>query len=169
MHSKSGNKIIEQINTFSEKEAFRAYLMAMKQYDFDLGLNILRQLSHDKRRKVERYFTLYQLKIMALNALLVTKATLAIGFYNTFASKSLGLTTVAKNMEGAFDILTKGKKEEKEMWEQKLQEIENESEGVLKLDEFEDMKLLSKFFEYWQFIDDYSTIDEFVRLQKESV
>ena len=165
MHSKSVNKIIEQLDKLSEKEVFRAYLMALKQANFNLAVKILREVEPEKRAKIERGFTLYELKTLALNGLLVAKASLAVSYYNAFAAKQLGFSSLSEQNNQFVEKKTK----EKEMWEERIKEINKESGDALDLDEFREMRVLSKVFEFWKFFEDQSTFDEFVRNRNESV
>jgi hypothetical protein len=146
MHLKSEKKIIEQIDLLSEKEVFRAYLQALKQSDMKFAISILEHLPDEKRLKVERCYSIYFAKLFALDAYLLSKAFISIGYYNTLISKLLKLTSFDDSDSNNFTI---ERVKEQEEWLDKLRKLDKETDGMLELEEFDEIKKVIPFVDYW--------------------
>ena len=151
MHSRSKEKVIENMKILTEQEAFRAYFQAMRQDDIDLAVSILMRLDMQKRCFVQKTFHLYMAKLMALDACLISKATLAVGFYNLFVAKMLKLLPEAPEIGDGADFMNM-RLHEQDNWVAKIKHLDKETKGALKLKEFDDMEKLNPFFDFWMLL-----------------
>lgn len=146
MLSRSRNILNEQMLSFTEEEAFRAYLQATKNGDTRLAIEILDSLSEAKRRVVDELYSLYMAKLIAMDGYLISRAFLAIGYYNTLLSALLELP-VSSGEEGK--AFTKTHDDLQNNWHEKVKKIDLDTNGVLDLEEFREMEKSVESIDYW--------------------
>lgn len=147
MHSKSKNKLIEEIAKLSDQELFRSLFMAFQQRNFGLIHSLGRELPTDKQTKLSGDLFLFMQKVNAIQSMLLSKAMLAVAIYNnTFAN----LLKVDQDKPTITEEFIQERISEQKQWIQEIRKIDSLSQGTLELDELSEMMELENFFEYWQ-------------------
>lgn len=82
MHSKSKNKIVDEISQMSVQEILRAFNKALMQGNDDMIELIARNLPKEKNKEFNKYFKLLNQKIALYTQYLLLKATMAVRYYN---------------------------------------------------------------------------------------
>lgn len=146
MLSKSIKKMLEQIKDLSDTEIFRAYHKATMKGDFDLCLKIMQSLSPKKQAVLKSNHALFLCKFMALQMILINKASVAIEFYNSLLSTLLGISYPNSKYRKKF---LAERLNELFLLRNKIREIDNNTDGVLELEEFAFTDIIETDFDYW--------------------
>ena len=143
---KSENKIIEEITRLSDKEVFRVYHKALMSGDVDFSVNIFERLNTDKRWVLANTHLLSLLKYMALQMILISKASMAVSFYNSLLSTFLG-KEYPKELYGK--QFTEKRFEEIQRLREKIEKLDMKAGGALDLEEYDFADGMSPEFDYW--------------------
>lgn len=165
MDLKSENKTIEEITKLSDKEIFRVYYKAMMGGDVDFSVNIFERLNTDKRWVLANTHLLSLLKFMGLQMILISKASMAVSFYNSLLSTFLG-KEYPKELYGK--QFTESRLEEIQRLREKIEKLDIKANGALDLEEYAFADGMSPEFDYWIGLADdlLKVIQEFILSSK---
>lgn len=149
MHSNSKNKIAEEIANFTDAEIFRAFFMSIKKCDYELSAAIMDHLSDEKRKQFQTNFLTMYSKIMAIQSLLLAKASMAVAFYNTTGAVLLQVDQEREGVDGQY---IKDRQEEVEYFKQVIEKCDVVSKGATKLDYIDEALENVPFFDYWKWL-----------------
>ncbi len=149
MQSNSRNKIAEEIANFTDAEIFRAFFMSIKKCDYDLTSAIMDHLSDEKRKQFQSNFLIMYSKIMAIQGVLLAKASMAVAFYNTTGAV---LLQVDQDREGVDGQYIKDRQEEIDYFKQVIEKCDEVSKGATKLDYIDEALENAPFFDYWKWL-----------------
>ncbi len=147
MHTKSKHKLNEPFASLSPQEALRACLKASLQHNDELIDEMFRQFPKEVKDKVNAYWSLMFQKTNLYNNYLVTRANLAISFYNILLGNIFKSGTEDRE-EFDTDIANEWFEQSNNIKKQ-IQEIDVETKGALKLEHFVAMEDLASHFDYW--------------------
>ncbi len=143
---KSEKKIIEQIKNLSDREIYRAYHKAVMEGDFELCFKITQCLSPEKRAVLESNHRLFFCKFIALQMLLLSKASLAISFYNALLSRFLG-KDYPKELYGKH--FAEERLKEMRFFQEKIKQLDIKTYGALELEGDSFTGGIENDFDYW--------------------
>jgi len=143
---KSRNKTVEEIIKLFDKEIFRAYHKAMLNGDIDLCLLIYQRLTPERRWKLSNSHSLYLSRLLALQMILINKASLAINFYNSLLSTYLGIKYPKELFGKRF---TEQRLKEVRLLLDKVKELDTKTDRVFELEECFYTDDIGTNFDYW--------------------
>lgn len=131
----------------SDAEIFRAFIMSIKQGDFDFSSSIMDHLPDEKKKYFQENYLLLQSKIMAIQGKFLAKASMAIGFYNTIMSQMMQLDQDVKGVDKEY---MQKKTEEVEYFQKVIENCNRESKGAVELDFVDEWLEDEPFYDYWK-------------------
>lgn len=144
MHSKSKNKLIEEISKLSTEEILRAFTKALMQGNADMIEQIARNLPKEKNQEFNKYFKLLSQKIGLYNQYLMLKAVMAVRYYNVLTFK---LFDIGQIEEEPLDFTDDFKKQNELMAQ--IKKIDELGGSVVEMDEFRTFDELDVICNQW--------------------
>ena len=144
MQSNSKNKLNSSFSKLTVEETFRALVQAMYQKNYEMVQTLQQETPEANKEEVNRLFLLYLDKVALYNQYLLTKALMAVRFYNNLNFELFDLGKVEEGelgFETDFDSLNE--------LENKMAELDKQANGLLDLEIFQETMFMEVLFNQW--------------------